>query len=71
MKYVEFRNTRLRNAIIEHRISDIGKIRPKVREINLNADRKRLWMGRLESIDSRIMNESMPVSLNHFKKDVI
>ena len=71
MKYVESRNTRLKTAINENRISDIGKIKPKVREINLNADRKRLWLGRIESIDSKVMNDSMPISMNYFQKNKI
>jgi len=71
MKYAESRNTRLKTAINENRISDIGKFKLKVREINLNADRKRLWLGRIESIDSKTMNESMPISMNYFLKDEI
>ncbi|MEO9308074.1 MAG: DNA polymerase [Nitrososphaera sp.] len=71
LEYVESRNTRLRSAIIQHRIEDIGKIKPKIKKINLNADRKRSWLGTLESIDSRIMNESIPISLNYFEKDKI
>ena len=66
MKYIESRNTRLKTAINENRISDIGKFSLKVREINLNADRKRLWLGKIESIDSKIMNESVPISMNYF-----
>jgi len=36
------------------------------REINLNADMKRFWLGRIESMDDGIMNESMPLSLDYF-----
>ena len=67
-RYVESRNTRLKTAIIQNRISDIGKIKPRVKQINLNADRKRFWLGKIESIDSKIVNESMPISMNHFEK---
>jgi hypothetical protein len=47
------RNTRLRSSIIQNRLEDIGIIRGITREINLNADRKRLWLGTLKSIDAK------------------
>jgi hypothetical protein len=40
-----------RECIIQGRIRDIGKIRPIRRLVNLNADRKRFWLGTLKSID--------------------
>ena len=60
------RNNRLRSSIRQDKISDIGKIQPITREFNLNADRKRFWLGRIENMDDRMMNESMPLSLNYF-----
>jgi len=39
--------------------------------VNLNADKKRFWLGKIESIDSKIINESMPISLDYFEKDEI
>ncbi len=60
------RNNRLRSSILQNNIQDIGKIKPKIREFNLNADRKRFWLRRIESMDNRVMNESMPLSLNYF-----
>jgi len=65
------RNNRLRSSILQDKIEEIGKIKPETREFNLNADRKRFWLGRIESIDDRIMNESIPLSLNHFNKEKI
>lgn len=65
------RSNRLRSSIIQDRIKDIGKIKPTTREFNLNADRKRFWLGKIESMDDNIMNESMPLSLNHFTKSKI
>ena len=62
------RNSRLRSSIIQNRLQDIGKIREITKEINLNADRKRFWLGKIASIDQKTMNESFPISLNHFKK---
>jgi len=29
---------------------------------------KRVWLGEIASIDSKVMNNSMPISLNHFMK---
>lgn len=65
------RNSRLRSAIIQNKLSDIGKIKPITREVNLNADRKRQWLGILSGISNDQYNYSMPLSLNHFKKEEI
>ena len=65
------RNTRLRSSIIQNKLSEIGKIKEVTREINLNADRKRFWLGRIENIDSKNTNDSMPISMNYFEKDEI
>jgi hypothetical protein len=65
------RNSRLRTSILQNQISEIGKINEVVKQFNLNADRKRLWLGKIESIDSKIMNGSMSISMNHFKKTEI
>ena len=62
------RNNRLRSSILQNRVKDIGKIKPETREFNLNADRKRFWLGKIEKIDDEIMNESMPLSLNYFSQ---
>lgn len=54
------------SSIIRNRGAEIGKIKPVIREINLNADRKRSWLGELRSVEDNICNESMPKSLNYF-----
>jgi len=64
-RFKVLRNSRLRSSILQDSISDIGKIKEFEREIDLNADRKRLWLGELTSVDSKIMNDSMPVSMNY------
>ncbi len=61
------RNSRLRSSILQDKISEIGKIKSEIREFNLNADRKRFWLGRIENMKSELMNESMPLLLNYFK----
>jgi hypothetical protein len=68
-KYKVLRNSRLRSSILQDSISEIGKIQEFTREIDLNADRKRLWLGKLESVNSKVMNDSMPISMNHFMKE--
>jgi len=40
------------------------------REVNLNADKKRLWLESLTGINHK-MNRSLPLSLNYFTKDEI
>lgn len=65
------RNNRLRSSILTNNIGDIGKIEPVTREVNLNADRKRLWLGQIESVDQKKCNESMPLSLSFMDKDSI
>ena len=62
------RNNRLRSSIVQDKISEIGKIKTLTREFNPNADRKRFWLGRIENMGDRIMNESVPISMNQFKK---
>ena len=64
------RNSRLRQSILQDQISEIGKIKPVVREVNLNADRKRFWLGSLKSIDNN-SNNSIPISLTQFMKNEI
>lgn len=66
-KYEIKRSKRLRSAIIQGNIKDIGKIKEFIREIDPNADRKRLWLGEIDSIDSKVINESVPISKNFLK----
>ncbi|MCH7561364.1 MAG: DNA polymerase [Thaumarchaeota archaeon] len=70
-KFKVLRNSRLRSSILSDRIQDIGKIALITREVNLNADRKRLWLGNIESIDQNYYNKSMPISLNFMNKENI
>ena len=46
------------------------KITEKTREVNLNADKKRLWLESLTGINHK-MNRSLPLSLNYFTKEQI
>jgi len=64
-KFIVNRVKQLRSSIIQNEISEIGKIKPHVREVDLNADNKRFWLGQLSKID-KTKNCSMPLSCNHF-----
>lgn len=67
LKFKVLRSYRLRSSILQDKLSEIGKIKTFEKEVNLNADKKRFWLGEIESIDSRIMNESVSISLNYFE----
>ncbi len=71
MKIKLLRSARLRSSILQNNISEIGRIKEYEREVNLNADRKRFWLGTIKSTDDKIMNESVPISLNYFSKEQI
>lgn len=71
IKYLENKNTTLKMGIIQNQISEIGKIKPKTKQIDLNADRKRQWFGKLTGIDDGSYNNSMPLSLNWISKENI
>lgn len=71
LKLEELRNTRLRSGIILNKIHEIGNLRVKIRQIDPNADNKRLWLGEITSINDKICNDSIPLPLNYFKKDEV
>jgi len=49
-------------------LDEIGKFTEMEREMNLNADRKRLWIDRLESVDNTQSNLSIPLCLDIIPK---
>ena len=65
-RFKVLRNNRLRSSILQNALSKIGIIKEETREVNLNADRKRFWLGRIESMDDKVMNDSMPINPNFF-----
>ena len=71
IKYVQKKNTTLKMAIIQNREKDIGKIKLKTKKLDLNADRKRQWFGKLAGINDKSINNSMPLSLNWIRKENI
>ena len=65
------RVNKLRMMLIQKRFLDIGKFQYYDREVNLNADRKRLWLGNLTDIRKNEFNESTPFSLNQMDKNCL
>ncbi|NMJ86814.1 MAG: hypothetical protein EX285_03080 [Thaumarchaeota archaeon] len=63
LSYTFLKNTRLISAICQNKIKNIGKLELKEKIINLNGDRKRLWLDKLTSIDSKECNASLPLRL--------
>ena len=63
--YKVLRSNRLRSSILSDSVSDIGKFTTFERQVNLNADKKRLWFEKLRSIQEKRMINSMPINLNY------
>ena len=58
----------IRTSILQNIPEEIGKFSQIEREMNLNADRKRLWIDRLESVDNTQSNVSVPLCLDIIPK---
>ena len=67
-KYLVNRTKQFASAIIQNKISEIGRIKEETREVNLNGDYKRFWIGRLSSINDGKMNNSMPLNSEFFQE---
>ena len=65
-KFEVNRVSQLRSSILQNQISEVGKFKVQVREVDLNADSKRFWLGSLLKVDT-CSNSSMPLSCNHFE----
>jgi hypothetical protein len=65
------RVTNLKSAIWQNKIAEIGKFKTVIREIDLNADRGRFWLGTMNSLSDDQFNDSVPLSLNVFSKEQI
>ena len=65
-KYVVNRTKQLASAIIQNKFDEIGRIKEEIREVNLNGDDKRFWLGRLVDINDGKMNNSMSLNLEFF-----
>ena len=58
------RPQRLKSAILTGRLHDIGKFRTFTSKIDLNADTKRYWPGRIISVHSDLCVTSVPLDVN-------
>ena len=63
------RVNRLRTAILNNSIKEIGKFKTFDKEVNLNADRKRQWFEKLTDINDKKMIDSLPLSLSFLDKN--
>lgn len=59
------RPNRLISSVRSYNIKDIGKFEQITRKVNLNADKKRVWINKIQSIDDRIMCDSIPIILGN------
>jgi len=64
--YKVLRTKKLASAIIQNSIDDIGRIKEETREVNLNGDDKRFWLGRLVNINDKKSNESTSLNPEFF-----
>ena len=55
-------------SIIQDSIDEVGQFSEIEREMNLNADSKRHWFDKIESIDTKKMNVSIPLNLDFIPK---
>jgi len=70
MKFKMIRPQRLRSAILQNIHEDIGKFSIIEREVDLNADKKRMWIPAIgiKSINTKKMNVSVPLNLGILSK---
>lgn len=66
IKYLVNRTKQLASAIIQNKIEQIGRINEETREVNLNSDDKRFWLGSLEDINDEKMNKSTSINPEFF-----
>ncbi len=58
------RVNRLRTSILSNSISEIGQFKTVERQVNLNADRKRIWFEDLRDVNDGKMINSMSISMS-------
>ena len=63
---LEIESQGLSNLSESTEIGCVGKIKTFEREVDLNADKKRFWLGTLSAINHE-STDSMPISLNYFE----
>ena len=71
MKCKVLRSKRLRSSILCNTPENIGKFSVIEREVDLNADRKRLWLSQLSSMNDKTINVSVPLNFDVLKLEQI
>ncbi len=64
------RVNRLRTAILNNSIEEIGKFKTVERLVNLNADKKRMWFEDLINVNDGKIIDSMPLSMNYLSNNL-
>ena len=49
-----------------NQIKGIERLETFEREVNLNADQKRLWFEKIRDVNDRKLIDSVPISMNYF-----
>jgi hypothetical protein len=70
-KFKVLRAGQLRSSIVQNDIEGIGKFSEMTRQIDLNADKKRTWLGTITNMGEKILNYSIPITANHFNLNAI
>jgi len=65
-QYKVLRTKKLASAIIQNKFDEIGRIKEETREVNLNGDDKRFWLGHLVDINDNKSNESTSLNPEFF-----
>jgi hypothetical protein len=47
-----------------NKLKDVGKIETYEKKINLNSDKKRLWLSELKSLNDETFCDSMPIPID-------
>ncbi|AIF83433.1 DNA polymerase type B, organellar and viral [Candidatus Nitrososphaera evergladensis SR1] len=71
MKLKVERVTNLRSAIRQGKIAQIGVFKEEIRKVDFDGDRKRFWLGKINSLNEDQFNESSPLSLSVFTREQI
>lgn len=58
------KTTHIKSGIIYNKIRNIGKIEEYEKKINLNSDKKRYWLGDLQSLKDKTCCQSAPWNAN-------
>jgi len=57
----------IKRNILQGTLEKIGKFENQTKELNLNADRGRLWVGRITDVRKKEHNVSSPFDLSVFE----